>query len=49
MLRKDIEEMETHSVDGVLVLVPKADILDLIQHWTEYCLNPNDTVLATAE
>ena len=49
MLREDIEEMETHSVDGVLVLVPKADVLDLVRTWTEYCLNPDDTVLAVAD
>lgn len=47
--KKDIMEMETHSVEGNLVLVPKADVLELIQTQIEYCLNPEDTVLATED
>ena len=49
MVRLDIEEMETHSVDGVLVLIPMADVLDLLRDWTEHCLNPDDTTLATQD
>lgn len=45
-VRHDIREMETHSVDGVYVLVPKADVLEIVQDWIEYCLNPEQTVLA---
>lgn len=48
-LREDIKTMDTHSIDGPLVLVPKADVLDLVNNWIEYCLNPNDTVLATKQ
>ena len=41
-LRDDIKEMETHSVSGNLVLVPKADVLEIVQTWIEYALNPNE-------
>ena len=42
MLRTDVKEMETHSVDGILVLIPKADVLEMIQDWVEYLLNPEE-------
>lgn len=41
-IRTDISQMETHSVDGTLVLVPKADVLEIVQDWLEYVLNPDE-------
>lgn len=48
-VRTDIKEMETHSADGHMVLVQKADVLEIVQDWIEYCLNPDRTTLATEE
>lgn len=42
MIRDDIREMKMHSVDGTLILVPKADVLEIIQDWLEYVLNPDE-------
>jgi hypothetical protein len=48
-VRTEIKEMETHSADGHMVLVQKADVLEIeiVQDWIEYCLNPDRTTLAT--
>ncbi len=42
LLRDDIKGMETHSADGPLILVPKAEVLEMVQDWIEYLLNPNE-------
>lgn len=49
MVRDDLLEFETVAVDGRLVLIRKADVIDLLRDWTEYCLNPDDTTLATQD
>ena len=50
-IRKDIKEMEWEKLsdDGIRVLVGKSDVLDIVQDWIEYCLNPDQTVLAKSE
>ena len=51
MLRDDIREMKWTNLDpdGRTILIAKADVLKLVQDWIEYCLNPEQTTLATAE
>lgn len=50
-LRQDIREMpwENLASDERTILVAKCDVLELVQDWIEYCLNPEQTTLAKVE
>lgn len=50
-LQDEIKELRWEKLadDGVRVLIAKEEVLELIQQWKEYCLNPDQTVLATEE
>ena len=50
-IRDDIKALDWRKIDddGIQVLVSKAEVLDIVQDWIEYCLNPAQTTLATAD
>lgn len=50
-VREDIKELDWRATDtdGIRLLVGKAEVLEIVSDWIEYCLNPAQTTLAEAE